>query len=431
MTCGLSEGAELHFLASGIRVIPYRATIQVNKHELSHARVKLSREAGELVDGYHRKHEPVEIKVDGEVIGRFYIPNQAVNLDGEDAWLKLYDPRKILEHGSINRYYDKISAQDIIEDIYDELEDPYGVITDIRFAQESIRDEISEDFRHTYDILVDDNFELLEKADLWVLRTVNKYTGWLGEEGGFDFEDVSPAEALKMVMDEFEVESWVDHNGVLWLGAPEMDAKLYAAAPGELAVSEYNITELMTQTRGVKIEGPYTVVWQDSRRSMWGLVGASGLNIDDHLRAVGMATIGYSGDIITETIDKNVNSLEALEDIAARTLRRRLFEDRNGNLVINGDLSDPSDEPLQHITIGDLVALVPPPDRECQEKIDEGLFLVTGVTHELHPADGWTVTIRVGQLPNREIRTRSWLFDPTTEVRYSSADDYIEAQKEG
>lgn len=426
MSCTLAD-TKLVFEASGIEIIPFEIDYRSNRDRLDYAKVKITREAGEyLSDGPNfKENEPVRIEIDGHTVRRMCLPDSPVQLGVDYGYVTLTDPREILHRGKIDKVFHSTSLEDVLTYIFNNRDDPNGVLTGASVSDPDLAGVVTEDYQEKYSFWFTSAFGEdsgpdqfyedigLDSAMHEAFRFINDLTGILGAEGGFDFDAVTPAEALIQVEEQFDLKSWVDDDGVLWIGMPDVQADVFfAGVDGGLKIKSYNVTEDALPISAVKVSGTYTITVRGPHYQ-----GPARAPRKKNLQSWAIArwTERSSGRIITENT-KEIARGEDLALAAVRRLRAEIHDAKSGSLNLNPlasgeDFGHPTD-----LSVGDHIGVVGNIERDCRQKFESDLFVVNAVQHRISGDDGWQVTADVGKLvASDDLEVDFWYFDPTSQ----------------
>lgn len=430
MACGLHEGIQLHFLRSGIRVVPHDVDIRADYRHYAHGQFELSEAAGKVVANNHTPREPVHVLFDDHIAHRFFIPPEAVEFvetfdQKTIAQLDLHDARKVMGFGSFSKKWDVVEVGVAVEEIFNTKDDPESVITDYRFTS----DVDLEDLRIGVSDLLEDIVTPLE-VDVPVLSDAeDSILDWITDAGlglvgdsdgkatvdGFNFDGITPLEAMHEVVTEFGYTWWADTTGTLHIGSFGSHGQVVGTVAGnnEFALKRYNVVESANKINRVKAESGYTT-----------LVGVQGIaQREKQLQILAEASApNVSGS--TLHIESEQSQLEPaeLERAVANHLYLQIGDDVNGNIVVNG-LATENVEGLARLTPGDHILVDDSIESECNKDVLTGHFLVHDVHHRANQRTGWEVTLRVSQtVTPGDIQTKSVIFDPTDGKRYDDLD---------
>ncbi|MFC6953786.1 hypothetical protein [Halorubellus litoreus] len=444
--------AHLNFEVSGIIVKPYELSVDTEYGKLDHCRATVSEEAGLLIENSAEEWEPVTVTAGDAILGRFTLPPDTIEHDvgdGNEAFVNLYDQRKILTRGFVEKRMHNHTLGEIMEYILDQRNDPHEVIKGVRYvdagdietvtigkavlddrdpgeidADDDLRDGITyvgsenrdwlESIQHLLRDFSDKVF--LESSALW------------GVNGGFTFDHVTPWRAIEAVQKRFGFEVHVNRFGYLELGTPDADGTTYLAGthPSLLTVTNYNVPEDPTPVRtavvvgGVKNHAKSTDFTQQFSPTG---VGFSRREVDRY-RFYARATRGdvNAGDesIIVDVRDhkelarrlderqdhedgrlsdwSGATDGVVLEEIARRVLQNAIRAESSGSITLNGLSSTEISGDLRAVTVGQKLVVEPSGNR-CKRTIDGGVFEITAAQHSMSPHDGWRVTLQLSRLP--------------------------------
>jgi hypothetical protein len=345
-----------------------------------------------------------------------------------------------MEQGTISGSYDDISLEEVISDvIFPLIQRPGPVITEVQYTDDEIASErttkwdneleryaeiILDELEDGDSLFTDAEPELQRAYDIIgdMLASPFRFLGSLKDDvGGFVFEEVSPAQALLMVEEEFEVDIWVE-GAVLWVGDAQVNAKTFTV--GELSrdipLVEWGVFDTSAAVSHVVAEGPYTIMRDGSSIYADAYRGRAIASLSD--------TIPSSGDVIVLE-PKRAESLVELEDRARRRLRTEAFKTASGSMTLNAGAVGPgvTVHPAD-IAIGD-TALVMPLHPECAEPVTGGAYAVRGFRHEISPRNGWKTAVEVGQiLPEQQIEVKSYITTPEIGSWFSAEAWYRDEQ---
>lgn len=423
MTCSLSD-AQLVFERSGMIIAPYDLDYRSRRDRLDWAKARISRTAGEYIGDNSLEHEPVRIEVDGHVIRRLMLPDSPVELGVEDAHLTLVDPLHILERGIVDKVFPRTTLRDVSEYIFEQRDDPNRVLEDVRITDPQLGGVVTESYEARYPLwyawvettgLVTGSRQIYDRLDIAgnTLRLLDEFTEIVDREGGFDFDGISPKEALALVGKEFNVQAWVDDDGILWIGMPDVRADFFmAGGPAPLKIKSYNVTEDAIPVSGVKVSGTYTLV---TSGPYFG--GPTSTFDETKLQSWAVARRRNRSNGRMITLDtKQVMKGEDLANIAVTRLRAEIHDSKSGSIVLNPLASDEEQGHPTEISVGDHIGAFGNIEQDCKQTFDSDLFVVNGVHHRIGDDVGWEITVNVGKLADPgDIEVDFWYFDPTSQ----------------
>lgn len=432
MTCDFGD-ARLVFPTEDIEIKPRSIDYRMESGKLEYTEAKLSRAAGELLAGRNMNPIPAELHVAGTRIARLSAESDAVRYGIDETFIKLLDPRTVLENGHIQWEPESTTLQDAVEHIFERREDPNGVLTGVRVVsneeieitnrklsekfKEALRNgrEFVNDagFRPIEDALVRESPEFLQKAHADLLGAVR-------------IPNLTPAEAIQRVAELFNVVSWVDADGVLWFGFPNQNADIATVGtlPGDLILREPRITQSAVPVKAAVVEGMPADVWIDRNGD---------LTIDPKFLQPGSerynlrSTATVKGDLGTHRrifIDgKKIQSFDEIEATALNALRETIFSNNSGSLVLDPVNSDGAAISPYDITVGDIL-LVPDETNHCGPDTAGGVFAINAVHHHISARRGWSLTVDVGRIiPDSELEVKSEIMGPNMDD-WAEVDDF-------
>lgn len=422
--CVLSNGVKIEFENQGIIIRPYEISTRSERHKFVYARAKISREAADLIQEKDAFYNPVFIKMGDVAHDRYYVPDDGIIYGDQQAWVEFVDPLKILENETIEGSYHSVQLGDIVSDILEARNDPNGLITGVEIVDSDAASQYSETMRGElgrYGVpdLLARGWAALSKIGAYFQRVEI-------EEGGFLFEDdTSLYDALSQVEDEYGVISWVDLDGVLSIGFPELKSTNAIGIYGDpsiddVNISGYNVSRLENSLSS--LEGRSTPF--------------SYLNGKVHPHTTAQDATYFIAKAEIPQLENNnrslnnpvrVNNQEELESVVQRKFIDMFMNHNSGNIEFNGLASNNQDS-LARLTVGDLIGVEPEIKRVCNRGIDGGAFVATQVQHKVNARVGWQITVSVSRLPPDDLRIISRVYDPSTQSLYKDLDDFEENQ---
>ncbi len=430
--CDLANGVELEFTNRRLRLRPYEISTREERHKFSYARAKISSEAAQLIIDYQAYNEPVTVKIGGAHYHRYYVPEDGLIYEDEQeqAWVELLDPLRVLEDEVITSAYDSISLQDIVEDIFSRRNDPNGLITDYEIVNKDIADQYSRSLRgRLQQGSLRGNFDevTIERDGFNPLRRIQesltRFGAWFDkseiEEGGFFFDEDTLYDALLAVENEFGVMAWVDYEGTLCIGVPELRTDNAIEIYGDpdldpVSISAYNVGTSRNSLRKLEaISTPFSY--------LNGLVHPHTQD-QNALRFVAeVETPGAEGRVGSLDEPVRVSSQEELETVVYRKFVDAYMSHNGGTMEFNG-LASTDQDSLAQFNVGDLIGVTPSINRLCDRPIEGGAFIANRVHHKVNPRVGWQITVAVNRLvPDADVT--SYIFDPTTGEEFDELED--------
>lgn len=494
--CGMKAQSRLRFLDSGVEIIPLSVSYTSDGQNYRIARVKVTREAGVHIHENSTMPEPVELWTAGYRLTRLYIPKDSIRLTKDAATIRMMDPRHVLDADDLQYRNEDTTLGEIITEFRDwvmvskqEAVNPNGIITAVKtpdaldLAQQSqswdskldeyvgpMRDDAPDLGRSGQRLRISDT-KFARNFRHSALNTVENMTGWLGENGGVDFEGLTVAGALHQIESVFQVSSWVDDNGVLWIGPQESQPELYVAGSGQHTwkLLEYNVTEDAHKTKAVVVKGDYEVrndttegtymdaPTQSMRIRKFGYATMKPpANVDVYDTPIGTVTAQeyqsiygeYPSEYVpqatydfpkwrahenatTEIRTMNTTDGEALERAARRRLLRTIYDEKAGSVTINPLASDFKAGQPQSLRVGDYLGVIPNGHDDCMTgSLSPSAFVVNRITHELSPRKGWTMKVGVGAISTVPIisQVHTWEMDEEFNFGTDSEEYYRDVQ---
>lgn len=419
MTCSLSN-IIVHFTESGIKIRPFSLDVRrsrQNDDQFDHVQATITNKAGQHIIDNHVDREPVKIVADddGNNLYRGWYTTDGVRLGESKSILEIADPREILRTGTIDQEWNKISLESVVNYIFERRQDPHNVLTGVDFPTPKV-DTVKA--QHLYK---DDNFNVEQDPEtgqpLWGVADFIKDVNPLQNgDGNFDFREESPYSALIEVTDIWETQLWVDQDGTLKIGHPDLSATVYPGGrgPNNWHISEWNIPENPTPLKAVVLKGKMDQKGgkDNIAEEAWNVItnkkkfqtrAAAGFLDDDDLSEV-MVVSGKK-----ETTDPKV-----LKRMARGAFLEHHTEKNRGNIIINAMVEN--EIPISQyagVDIGDRI-FVNNFSADCN-KLKEGLYDIHSIQHDINGEDGWSITLEVNKAitDGQKFKDRFWYFDPT------------------
>lgn len=414
MSCELAD-IVLEFPRTGIRVQPLKIDFRREGSQLAYASVTVSREAGELIGRtLGNDVNPVEVGS----LGRMALEPDGVSIGADTASVRLRDPRVVLNTGFIEKRFNDARLMDVVSFIYEAADDPHGVLLPPRYADNTERNEITGEYAETVSEATPQisPTTLPSGSDTWLAQWFEKTLFGKREilvESAFYFDGVTPAQALAEVLAEFELASWCDLDGHLWIGVPQNKGKFVPVGSGQrdLKLVDYRMTENANVPNRVLGEGVYEdFIVKNGKRQK---------KKKSEFRARAEATV--RGESVTRTKSirgKKVRDYADLEAIVQNALIQGVFYSAAGDMEVLPLASHKPFAPAEAVDVGDTL-YVPGRVDGCDKELTEGLYVVRSVRHELSAGVGWKTTFGVGRLLSTdEIDTRVF-------VTYPGLDEWV------
>lgn len=429
MACDKADaGITIELPRHDVEISPISSDIRMRKRNYMHAQFEVSEAAGKLLSEEHTSYTQSRINMQGEPAKRMVMLDDAVtfnrSLDGKTvANVELQDARKVLLNGTVEKSFKDVDAQEIIEYLLGQYEDPYIVIDGYNFINPGDADITATTSWFFESEAGADTDELNVDIDPFGLGTAIVDTlGFIDAESAgaytFDFNGETVLEAMQEVMDDFGLSWWVDIDGILQIGPDGGSGQAVAKASGDnnIALARYTVTQDTKTTNAVQINVPVVNI-NDAR-------AYSSMNVHATQAIAESKAPELDGSLHIVSPDRSFASLSQLERVATRTLFREVMEDMSGSMVING-LASSDKEAIRNLDVGDYFVVDNGVEGDCNEDVITGLFMVTSVHHKASPRNGWEITIEVAAIPNpKNLVTNSVLYDATEDKEYESFDAY-------
>lgn len=431
MACQNENSITLFFPNSGIHISTEESDIRAERRSYSVGTFRVPEPAAMLVSEKVPDGSPVEVRV-GEHVSRLMMYHgdslsfERTLHDEDVADIELVDPVRILERGSITKRFSDVTLDTVIQYIFDQIKDPNNVLHGYRYSEGATGDE---------DRIASGLYgELVQGIQTSGIPYGSEVTSFmdgvgdvLGEKlrdetySGFIFTNITPLEAFNRVVKEFEVDYWVDRDGIINIGLQGAIGQIVGVINGtdELKLSRYAVTNDPDKVNSVYVESDGDALASNRDR------GTSGQY--DGLRLMAEATDPtIQGHQQVAETEKSVSGLDKLEDIAVRQLIRVRMEQTNGSIEINATASE-GNETLAHLDVGDVLSVGDQVNIACDRDLITGPFLVNGIDHKDNPRQGWTISLDVARIPVlSSIETRTVVYDPKADKKYSDLDQFDE-----
>lgn len=444
MVCEHAEKSiSIYFPNSGIEISPYESDIRDRRRKFAVGKFEISREAGELLSENVPDDSPAIVRIGGTDSRRLRYTKDGLNFertlhDEDIAELTLDDATKVLTRGSITKNFRDVTLRTVVRYILNQSDDPYDIITSMEYisgANPDRRDAPLSPFNigdapsgPSFSPILESDIPHLSDAAAWLEQGYrNVQEGLFGDVyTGFIFNEVTPLEALRRVMDEFELDWWVTTDGVLKIGIDGTVGQIIGVVDDNdtITLSRYAITTDPDTVRSVTFEGPY-IPLPSRERALSTTPERASKELLPISEAVNTESSG--SETIRRGFKSGIGSLEELENKAERALLRATMQSTSGSIEINALASEDTDA-LARLTIGDLISIGEGVDLACNKNLVTGVFVVTGLDHKSNSRTGWTISLEVSKiLTDDQIETRSVFYDPQADKQYDSIEHYKEA----
>lgn len=421
MSCDLSN-IIVHFIESGIKVRPLSLDIRKSRrtdNDFDHVQATLKKISGQHVRDNNIHKEPVEIIGDkeGNNIYRGYYKTDGVTVAENEAILKINDPRKILQEGTIDKEWGRISLKNVVDYIFKRRNDPHNVLHSFKLAESSLD---TTKLQHTDDLASGAGNERTPETTSKLSDAFVDFRADISPfgdgDGNFDFREESPYSALAEVANIWETQFWVDQDGTLVIGHPDVTATVYGAGqgPDNWHISEWNLPKNPTPLKGVVVKGKMDQKGgkDNALEELWNVV-------TNKKKFQTRAAAGFLDDeSLEETIvldgKKNTTDPKVLKRMARSAFMEHHTKQNRGSVTINTMVENkiPQSQ-YAGVDIGDKL-LVNNFQADCN-KLQSGVYDIHEIQHDITGSDGWTITLDVSQaITNSDaVKSRFWYFDPT------------------
>lgn len=431
---------------------PISLNLQINRTDYSFCRAKFHTDVGKEIKPHTRETgsgllsgmHPVEVCCDGDPVQTLLFKADFAQYGTSYTHLEFEDLHYALDTGTIDATWQSTEVRDMYERIFEKRENK-DVVTDIEFG-------IPEG---------DENVDSLIPA---------VYTGAsiVGASQTLDLEQVSPLEAILRVHEITGLSSWFDEEGTMFVGKPEEVPQYHIAAPDDPRVWRYNSEEVSIRHPREPI---YQVVvqggWVDeagvgghedaiSFFNPWSSDGA--LSAGD-FKAHGHAWRTDVPEGRTKYIQSDSTDTESLEATAASQLHESAKQSHSGRIEINVQHSGEY-TPLTSPRPGDWIHVVPsghhidPSEPDfglqkygyydtddslatagevgeephdlggCNTFVNNDIYLINDVRHNLNDNGTWSITLDIGAYPDFTYKTTTRYFDPHNEEYVDESNVY-------
>lgn len=412
MTCGLADGITIEWLNTGVEVRPIDLDMRAQSKGLAHAQFRVSPEAAEVIRINTDTLEPVAVKFDDNVSRRLMFPEEAMehteNLDGNERFdVDIADPRNILQRGAISKTWNTTSLEDAVDYVMGRIDDPEDVITGYRFIEDVDVDESrAQESIHTR------------------LSFLPLLSGPDEMFSGFGFDGTPPLEAMQTIMNEFQLDWWVDNEGVIIIAPRGAYGEEVATVGGEnvVALKSYSITSTAYRVDTVQAHGssgPLHSIPRASEEIDTDSVPAQFRSENFPIRPIVEAnatTVDGSAMVVNERRD--TQDLDQLEEIAERQLLAEIMSDTSGSMVVNGMASTGIGD-IASMDVGDYIFVDDSINEACDRDLVTGTFIIDEVHHRSNRRVGWEITLEVTRaIGGDDIETSSFYYSPATDQSY-------------
>jgi len=470
MRCENDWTVEIHGVNDGdpFEIRPVEMSLSMSRSEFDFCRAKFPVEVGEEMKphtryegGALRNLKAADVLLDGQRVQRLLFMPDSVNYGNQYTHIEFHDLQKSMDDGIVDKQWETVSLYKAYKYCVDKVTN--GLIDRPVFSvpqnQETVLvGEAGLDFNFNDDNADGKGFSIKEIREAggylnrWMFAgnvddvEQNDTQKLADSYFAFDFNKVSPLKAIARLNKKFGLTTWTSTDGNLYVGFPEANPVHHLAAPNDERVWKYkdpNVTHPREPVKSVIVEG----TWMDDPRyfdQVKDVVGwftnNDGSGVGDVI-ATGYATrtdIDYG---LTFSIKNKDAKRDALPHVARAALREKMKKQNTGTVEIDPQLSGEQVSELNHLTPGDLLHLVPNDryfnnpgvdsgaigtnydiDDSCGGFVNNEVYLVTGVEHNVTEAGNWSVFADLGMYPDNPIKSTMFYFNPQSKEYLSEED---------
>jgi hypothetical protein len=404
---------------------PLSLNLSISRNEFDFCRSKFEWSVGEMMRphtessagelfGLHR----ADVLLNGEVVQPMLFRPGWVNYTPEGTHVKLHDLHKALDVGEVDIREDKTEIRSIYSRVINST--PNRIIDSVRFAtsvniDRTIYTEASVKGNPTQAGLDANPNSINPDFIPDFLHPKPEPDKVFGVVGEIDFENITPLKAVLELNKEFGFSSWIDNEGTLVVGVPEMDGQKHLAAPDDKRVWRYKdpqISHSSTPVKNVVIKGD----WADAAgvetdpRDWFGEQGDA--------RPVGIAT---RTDVDTgRTITKETGAKKgSLKEIARLTLLEETKELHSGTIKLDPETSGTRVSRVEDVKPGDKIRVVPSeesvrsyPNENCRNVVNNDIYDIYDVKHNISNGGSWLTNLDISIQPDLDIDTKFIYYNP-------------------
>jgi hypothetical protein len=413
---------------------PQTMTFTQNRSELDFARFQFDAVVGEQLKTHtgddKPERQPVEILLDGTLMATMMVVPNTVQYGDRATYMTLKDLQKSLDSGIIDQNYRSDSIQGAYEFVFEARE--VEIINEIKFTFPDTDDGTPQ---------ATDNPNMIVSEEQ--AKVVQDYANSTIEA---DFKNVSPLRALYQLNGDLGFHSWIDKEGVLWVGVPEVDPTTHVAAPNDDRVWRYteaSVRHPREQIRGVALRGKWVdqpgwnIETDITQISDWFIPGGQGTG---DYRVIGVAERTDIDDGLLFEFKNADLKRDGVVDGAKLALIEEMKNQNTGHIQINPDKSG-TYTTFTGLAPGDFIHVVPhdkyfngpyskttgqigdEPDNHnsdwCGSVTKNESYTISGVQHTVHMSGRWEVTVDVILWPAEKIvdniEVRTVYFDPNAD----------------
>jgi hypothetical protein len=400
---------------------PSEMSLRLNRSDFDFCRLTFDVKVGENLKGFtgftptgtHRAH----VLLDGEIITTMMASPNGFEYGDRNTYVSLYDLQKDLDSGVIDDHFEGENIQNTYKAVFKNRDTT--LIDEIKFTFNSEPVEGKNPRELIYQNRV--SAQQAEEAQKFMKSSVS-----------IDFDNVSPLRAIYKLNEDLGLHSWIDKDGVLWIGIPEINPTVHIAAPNDDRVWDYtsvNVRHPREKIKGVAVHGawvdqPGINLEADAKQiAAWFNIFSDGKKTGDY-RLVGVAERTDIDDgRVYEAKNANVKR-DGIAEAAKIALIEEMKRQNQGQIQINPDTSGAYTS-FASLTPGDTIQVIPNdkyferPHRAntgqtgdkpayanpdwCGSVPRNEVYTIGGIQHQVHLSGSWSTTLDVLLWPYESI----------------------------
>lgn len=411
----LLEDVYLEFESSGMKIQPLNLDIRNSRDKDDWCQAKVTTQAADHVKDNMVPHEAVNVHTPGGTVWRGWVRTDSVQVGETTGQIQIYDPMTILEQGVVEKEYLETSLRDVVNDIWDMVYDPEGVLKGPEFTTNSTQMETQHPPSGATE-LTGIGGPILDVQD-WLRESLPFIEG----EGHFDFRAESPRECFQDICDAFNVQMFTKPDGNFVLGMREQ-------VPNEYIAGTKNPYWKLTRYSLPEVDDPFGAVFVKGQKPYSGavegrLAGAAEFltTMENTAPWAAARMAGYDGPPTTIEY-KETSNKEQLRGVAKRYLKNQFKRYNSGTVEVDVLAANNLLSSMGPLKPGD--ALLIEKDEDCG--VPGGSFRINNIQHDMGSGKGWTIKFDVTAIFNREIGTEAWDYNPLNEeMNKGDANDFF------
>lgn len=454
MKCENDWTVQIHDVNKGrpFEFRPITMSLKMGRKKYDFCRLKVDSEIGDKMkpetrndDGKLREYKPADVLKNGEIVRRLMFKPDGVSYGQDFTHIRLHDLQKSLDSGTIDKRWDTVKLYEAYNYVLKKAKDT--LINGIQFTVPrdsqivGIGDSVA-------DYLPDTRVKELDGLRAKYVRITNpiqvgkietsETMKLLDSYYAVDFDGITPQEAIAELNKKFEVKTWVNNDGILFVGVPEVNSTRHLAAPHDNRIWRYKdpqISHAREPIKKVAVEGK----WVDepglgtSEDAIGWFNNNDGSGVGD-VRAIGLAErtdIDYGQEF---TITNKKAKKDALPQLARFSIREMMKNQNSGTVQIDPNLSGNELSRPIDVRPGDILHIVPDdklfdfhtsttgeigdePDNLsdlCGDFMKNEAYLITEVEHNILDSGEWELFVDLAMWPDNPIKADMMYFNPTS-----------------